>query len=175
MTQKERTTFKKDIYKGKVFNIELHDIEFEDGNTSKREIVVHRGGVTILARDDQNRILFIKQYRKALETVMLELPAGKIEEGEDPEETALRELEEETGYTSERLIKLGEVAPSPGYLTEKIHIYKAEGLSEKKADLDWDEHIEMERYTDQEVKGMIRFGEIFDAKTIAALYLEGLM
>ena len=173
MTQVEKTTSVEEIFDGKVIKVELHEIEFEDGKSSKREIVRHNGGVTILARDYENKVLFIKQYRKAFECAMLELPAGKIEIGEKPEYTVVRELEEETGYTTDEIIKLGEVSPSPGFLTEKIHIFKAGKLVEKNAEKDWDEHLELYRFTDEEIREMVKKGEIFDAKTLCALYLEG--
>lgn len=175
MIQIEKTIDEKKIFDGKIIKVEVLDIEFEDGSKSKREIVRHNGGVAILARDEENKIFFIKQFRKALEMPVIELPAGKVEVGEDPDITAIRELEEEIGYTSDGLIKLGSVVSSPGFLTERIHLYKAKKLIPKKRDMDWDEHLEILRFTDDEVKEMVKKGEIYDSKTLSALYLEGLI
>ncbi|HSL86988.1 MAG TPA: NUDIX hydrolase, partial [Bacteroidales bacterium] len=124
----EDTLSKKDLYNGKIIKLETHEVRLADGKTAMREIVRHPGGVCILAKDQDEKILLVKQFRKPMEEAYLELPAGKLEINLTPEENASKELEEETGYKCEHLRFLGAFASSPGYSDEMIHLYAAEGL-----------------------------------------------
>lgn len=169
----ERTLDEKCIYKGKILELDVRNVELPDGRTSKREIVKHPGGVCIIAFKDDETVLFVEQFRNPVQKNLLELPAGKLEPGEDPEECGIRELEEETGYKAERFTYLGTIVSSPGFCDERIHIYKAAGLYKGNENLkDDDEFINVKEMNLHEIKEMIVSGEITDAKTICAfMYL----
>jgi ADP-ribose pyrophosphatase len=171
----EDTISKKDLYDGKIIKLETHEVTLTDGNTAFREIIRHPGGVCIMARDPEGRILMVKQFRKPMEEAYLELPAGKLEKNLTPEENALKELEEETGYRCRNLRFLGAFATSPGYSDEVIHLYSAQGLYEGRKGGDDDEFIDIIRYTDEEFIQGIRDGSIKDLKTVAAYTLEKMM
>lgn len=174
MTSKEKTIESKVLYDGKILKLDLIDVELSDGKKSKREIVRHNGGCTILAKTQENKILLIKQYRKAFDEEVLELPAGKIEENEDPLECAKRELQEESGYLAKNIEKLGVILASPGYTSEKIHIFRATDLEYRPIDCDWDEHLEVFEMEEEEVNKLIKDGKITDGKTIAALHFNNI-
>lgn len=167
----EKTLTEKNIYTGNIIEVNLQEVELKDGQTSKREIVKHPGGVAILAYKDENTILMVKQFRKPLEDVILELPAGKIEKGEDLEICARRELEEETGYKANKFKYIGKVVTSPGFCDEVIHLYKAEDLYLGNIGGDEDEYIDLYEMNIDDVKQMIKEGSIIDAKTICAFML----
>lgn len=155
------------IYEGKVISLRVDEVILPNGKTSKRELVKHPGAVAIVPITDKGKIVFVEQYRKALERSLIETPAGKLEPGEEPEVTARRELEEETGYGCEKLTHIQSFATSPGFADEIIHLYVAEGLSkiENAASLDEDEFVEIIEATLEEAEGMMKSGQIFDAKT----------
>ncbi|GAA0123861.1 MAG: NUDIX hydrolase [Clostridium argentinense] len=165
----EKTISKEYIYKGKILNLKIEEVELPNGKTSKREIVEHLGAVAILAFKDENTVILVEQFRKPLNMSILEIPAGKLETGEDPESCAIRELEEETGYKTKELTYLGKIATTPGFSDEFIHIFKAENLYEGNIGGDEDEFINLHQYTIEEIKEMIKAGKIIDGKTIAAL------
>lgn len=167
----EKTKELESIYNGKVVSLEVHTVELINGKTAKREIVRHRGGVCVAAINKDNEIYMVRQFRKPYETELLEVPAGKLEQGEVPEEAAFRELREETGLTAERLDLLTIMYPSPGYTDEKIYIYKAEDLTEGDLNLDEDEFINVERLPITEALAMVKSGKLNDAKTIIAILL----
>ena len=168
----EETIDEKNLYKGKVIELLLQKVRLENGKCSNKEIVRHPGGVAVVAFKDKDTILMVEQFRKPLETVLLELPAGKLEMGEDTAECGKRELEEETGYRAKDLIYLGKVATSPGFCNEYIYLYKAENLSEGKIGGDEDEFINVKEVKVKDIKSMIMNGTIIDAKTISAfMYL----
>lgn len=171
----EHTLEKKDIYKGKIISVETHVVEVSGGEHANREIVRHPGGVCILARDEEDRILLVKQYRKPMEEAYLELPAGKIEKGMTPHENAVKELEEETGYICRDMIHLATLATSPGYSDEVIHLYMAKKLEEGVKGGDSDEFISLFRLTDEEFIEHIKTGKIKDAKTVAAYSLSKIL
>ncbi len=160
------------IFDGKKVRLEVHHLENEeDGKRSKQEIVVHNGAVVILAFADSETILLIRNRRYAISQYLLELPAGTIDKGEMPMNTAGRELKEETGYLAGRIQLLGSYFSSPGILTEKIHAYVAYDLEKSTAALEEGEDIElMPTKFDQAIE-MIRDGQINDGKTITALLL----
>lgn len=169
MDFEEKTVKAEYIYKGKILNLRRDEITLPDGNPAIREIVEHSGGSSILCEKD-DKIFLVKQFRYPFKEVVLEIPAGKLNKGEDPLETAKRELSEEAGITAERLDKIFEVYPSTGYTEEKIYIYRAAGkLTESKNHLDADEFLSGKWYDKKEVKKMVERGEIKDAKTLIAL------
>lgn len=171
MNFSERTIQKEDIYKGKIINLELHTVELQNGSTSMREIIRHRGGVAVIALNKEKEIVLVKQFRKPYEQAILEIPAGKLEKGEKPEECAVRELKEETGLSAENLTLLNVMYPSPGYTDEKIYIYKAEGLAEGSVCPDEDEFLNVERYSLKKAVEMVKTGVINDAKTVIAIFM----
>ncbi|NEU03595.1 NUDIX hydrolase [Clostridium senegalense] len=157
------------IHKGKILNLKIEEVKLPNGKTSKREIVEHRGAVAILAFKDENTILLVSQFRKPLNETILEIPAGKLEIGEEPAICAQRELEEETGYKAENLKFLGKIATTPGFSDEIIYIYKATDLYDGTIGGDEDEFIDVKEITIDKLKEKIKNGEVIDGKTIAAL------
>ncbi len=168
MEFKEKTKNKNYVYRGKILNLRKDQVILPDGNEAIREIIEHSGGSTIYCEVD-NKILFVKQYRYAYQKEILELPAGKRNEGESLEQTAIRELEEEGGVKAERVEKLFEIYPSPGYTDETVNIYKAVNVKKTEKHLDDDEFLTSLWIDKDEVKEMLCKGEIKDAKTLIAL------
>ncbi len=168
MEFEERTSKINYIYKGKILSLRRDDITLPDGKDAVREIVEHSGGSTVLCVKD-GKVLLVKQFRYAYKEVIWELPAGKLNAGEDPKETALRELEEECGIKASRIEKLFDVYPTPGYTNEIIRIYRAYDLVETNVHLDEDEFLLSEWVEIDRVKDMIKNGEIKDGKTLIAL------
>ena len=144
-------------------------MELPDGKQALREVADHPGGVAIVAIDRDDNILTVKQYRYAFSRVMEEIPAGKLERGEDPDEAALRELKEETGATPERFEKLGELIVSPGAYGEVLHLYLAEGLRIGVMSPDEDEFLDLVRTPFDEMVRRVMDGELTDAKTVAGV------
>ncbi|SCV42199.1 ADP-ribose pyrophosphatase [Bacillus subtilis] len=171
----EKTIAKEQIFSGKVIDLYVEDVELPNGITSKREIVKHPGAVAILAVTDEGKIIMVKQFRKPLERTIVEIPAGKLEKGEEPEYTALRELEEETGYTAKKLTKITAFYTSPGFADEIVHVFLAEELSvlEEKRELDEDEFVEVMEVTLEDALKLVESREVYDAKTAYAIqYLQ---
>lgn len=169
----EKTIAKKTIYEGKIIDLVVEDVELPNGKTSKRELIKHPGAVCVIAVTEEKKILLIKQYRKALERVIVELPAGKLEKGEDPSACAIRELEEETGYVAEDVEHVISFYTSPGFANELVHVYYTNELKKGKIQRDEDEFLEVLEVTLDEAREMVKTGEIYDAKTAyAILYLE---
>ena len=168
MKLKERTVRKNYVYRGKIINVRCDDAELPDGRACRREIVEHSGGAAVLCVKD-GKIALVRQYRYAYGEEIYEIPAGKLNAGEDPEQAAGRELTEETGLIASRLDLLFTLYPSPGYTNEKIYIYRAEGVKEGMQKLDEGEFLNAEFLPVEEVKEMIARGEIRDAKTIVAV------
>jgi ADP-ribose pyrophosphatase len=159
-------------YKGKVFDIRIDEIR--DGEIEyKREIVVHKGSCVVIPVFEDGTVALVRQYRHAAGKYLLEICAGTLNSAEDPEIGARRELEEEIGVTAEKIEKLTEFYVSPGFLTEKMHVYLATGLTEVGQKLEEDELLAIERHSFPAFFEMIRNGEIEDAKTIAGLILAG--
>jgi len=176
MTINEKTVKSERIYEGKVINLRVDMVELPDRKYSKREIVEHGGAVGIVAVTPEGKLLFVKQFRKTVEDVLLEIPAGKIEKDEDPETCALRELEEETGYTTSKITKMLDFYTSPGFSNEVIHIYLAEDLVQGEACPDEDEYIEAVSLSLEEILDLIKKGEVKDSKTIIAmLYYQNIL
>lgn len=171
----EDTLTKNKLYQGKIITLETQEVLLADGKQAFREIVRHPGGVCILARDEKDRILLVRQFRKPMEEAYLELPAGKLETHLTPEENAKKELEEETGYRCGSLVYLGAYASSPGYSDEMIHLYHAQELTPGVKGGDEDEFIDLIRLTDEEFVKGLRLGVIKDLKTVAAYTLSKLL
>lgn len=167
----EKTIQSQPIFKGKVISLKVDDVTLPNGETSKREIVNHPGAVAIIAITSEGKLVVVEQYRKALERSIIEIPAGKLEPGELPEVTAVRELEEETGYGCNELTYLQSFATSPGFADEIIHLFIARGLYklENPAVMDEDEFVELMEITVEEGERMIAQQKIFDAKTAFAI------
>jgi len=171
MDFEEKTISTKQIMKGKVIRVQVDDVTLPNGKTSKREIVKHPGAVAVIPITKDNKIIFVKQYRKPLEKTLIEIPAGKLEQGESPNITALRELEEETGYTTNKLTYLTSFYTSPGFADEIIYLYETdqlEPLTETK-ELDEDEFVELMELSLEEAERLFEQEEIHDAKTAYAL------
>ena len=168
MQFKEKTVKEEYIYKGKILNLRKDQITLPDGNAAIREVVEHSGGSCILCEKD-GKILLVKQFRYPYKKELLELPAGKLNAGESPEQTAIRELEEEGGVIAGRVVKMFDVYPSPGYTDEIIRIYKAEDITLGKKHLDEDECLSRVLIEKEKLKVMIDNGEIKDGKTLIAL------
>ena len=158
------------IYKGNVFDIRIDEIR-EGDIEYKREIVVHKGSVVIIPVFADQTVALVRQYRHAAGKYLLEICAGTLNAGEEPETGALRELEEEIGVTAAKIQKLSEFYVSPGFLTEKMHLYLATELNETSQNLEADEILTVERYSFPQAFEMIRSGEIEDAKTIVGITL----
>ena len=158
------------VFKGKVFDIERDVITLPDGRTTSRETVRHNGACAMIAVDNDGKILFVRQYRHSAGAMTLEIPAGTLEKGEDPYDCAMRELEEETGYKTDKMQYLVKFYSSIGFCSEILYIYLADDLKPGNAEPDDDEFIELERYTVEETIKMIFDGEIYDSKTIAAVF-----
>lgn len=156
----------KEITKNNIFRVTLDHAVDPGGFEIKRFIVQHRGSAVMMPVDQNNRILLVRQYRLPARGYLWELPAGSIEEGETALQTARRELVEETGYRARKWRKLAEFFPSPGFLSEKMTIYLATGLTEGQATPMEDERIEARWFTATQVDDMLRAGKIQDAKTI---------
>jgi ADP-ribose pyrophosphatase len=169
--QPETVLASRRVYDGHILNLRIDDVRTANGIETIREVIEHRGAVALIAFDDQQRLLLVRQYRHAVRRATLEIPAGTLEHGEDPERCAARELREETGFEAERLEHIGGVYPSPGFCTEYIHLYVASGLSESTAQPEADEAIELERLTWDEALERVRAGDIADGKSVSALLL----
>ncbi len=156
------------IFDGKVIRVQVDTVRLPNGETGKREIVRHNGAVAVLAIHN-DRMIVVDQYRQPLGRTQIEIPAGKLEPGEDPADAIARELKEETGYTAKELKLLYSFYTSPGFADELIHLYLADELEQGEAQLDEDEFLEMSAITLEEAYEQIRAGRISDAKTIMAV------
>ena len=168
-----RVTKSEIIFCGKVFDVQVDEIEYNgSGNKARREVAVHPGGAVVVAVKSDGRIVMVTQYRYPSKEVLLELPAGKLDKGEDPQVCATRELTEETGYTSNKISTLGKIHTSPGFCSEVLHIFLAENLVPgDHAREEGEEGMEMFEFTLDEIEEKIRTGEIADAKTICGILM----
>ena len=168
----ERTIHSETAFQGKLVQVDVLDVELDCGRRAVREIIKHPGAAVILAQLPDERFVFVRQYRKAVELALLEAVAGTLEPGEDPDVCAHRELEEETGYRATSLEKLGVMYPAPGYSEETLHVYFA-ALSPDRGAMrpDDDERLEVELLTAAALEAMIDAGDMRDAKTLAAWML----
>ena len=164
----EKTVKKNYVYEGKIIKVRCDDAELPDGQPCKREIIEHSGGACVLYVEDGN-VLFLRQYRYAYGESIYEIPAGKLELGEDPAVTAMRELEEEAGVKAGRVELLFVNYPTPGYTNEKIYIYRAYDCVKTEAKLDEGEFLDDVYIPLSQAEEMLKNGEIKDGKTIIAL------
>ncbi len=156
-------------YKGVIVTVRLDRAQLVNGKIVKREVVEHPGGVTVLPVDENGVCTMVRQFRYPFGRMILEAPAGKLEPGEDPKESAVRELSEETGYTADEWIDLGACCTSPGFSSEVLHVYLALGLHAGASHPDEDEFLNTEKIPLSELSRMVMAGEIDDAKTIVAV------
>jgi ADP-ribose pyrophosphatase len=161
------------IYRGRAFNVYRDEVRFPNQHTMHLDIIEHVGAVTILPIDAEGRILFVRQYRHAAGKELLELPAGTLNVGELPENCALREIREETGFAAGNLIKLGEFFLAPGYSTEYMVVYLANELHHDPLPGDEDEFISLETIPIEQAYDLALNGELQDGKSLAALLLAG--
>lgn len=162
----------KTIFNGNVFDLKVDEIEYDSGNKGVREVAVHNGGAVVLPIDKNGEIIFVKQFRYPFQKFLIELPAGKLEIGEDPQYCAKRELTEETGYFSDNISKLGQIYTTPGFCTEILHIYLADELDYHEVNREEGEYgMEVKMYSLDKALMMIGEGTIVDAKTICGLQL----
>ena len=159
------------VYQGDLIRVRLDSVSLPNGREVTREIVDHPTSVCIVPVDSDGSVLLVRQYRKAVESLLLEAPAGKMELGEDPDATALRELQEEIGHTAVRLDRLGSLYVAPGWCTQTIHAYLARELVLARLDADEDEFIEVVRTPLADISALIADGTIRDAKSVASLLL----
>ncbi len=159
------------VYQGKLIKIYEDIVKMPNGKEAVRETVFWKSACAILPVDAEGNILFVRQYRHAFGEEILEIPAGKIEEGEEPAESALRELEEETGFTTDELTFVCQTYTAVAYSNQKVFLFEAQNLKKGQQNLDPDEFIEIERYKLEEAVKMIFEGKIKDAKTITALLI----
>lgn len=165
----EKALKKEVVYKGRKFDFRSDEVLLPNGETSKRDFVAHPGGVTIAALDENDELIFVRQFRYPYGKVILELPAGTLEKGEDPMDAGIRELREETGAVSTELHSLGEFYPSVGYSDEVIYLYYARVESLGEQQLDEDEFINTVKIPLKKAVQMVLDNEIKDGKTQAAV------
>lgn len=166
----EETLNTNPIFNGKIISLQVDTVRLPDGRTATREIVRHPGAVAILALYE-GRMIVVEQFRKPLERAQLEIPAGKLEPGEKPERSALRELEEETGFRARSVRHLLSFATSPGFADEVLHLYFADDVTPGEKRPDEDEFLACKLMTPEEAEQAVRDGRIGDAKTMLALYI----
>lgn len=166
---REKTLSREEKFLGKLVQVHVDRVQLPNGNTSIREVVEHCDGVAVLPLDERNNVLTVTQYRYVLGRTLLEIPAGKLDPGEDPVTGALRELREETGAVPEIFLPLGKILPAPGCYTETLHLFLARGLRMEQQQLDPDEFLQVERIPFNEMVHRCLTGEIEDAKTVAAV------
>ena len=171
MIVEEKTISSDRIYTGKVISLKVDTVEVDNKGYKKREIVEHPGAVAIVAITEDNKVVLVKQFRKPIEQVIWELPAGKLEIGESPKECAIRELKEETGYSAKNLKLLHKFFTSAGFSNQKIYIFLATGLTKGEPDFDDDEFIEKYEIDINEAQNMVIKNEIEDAKTSIGILL----
>ena len=168
MNLTEKTVKQKVVFEGKIIRVRCDDAQLPDGKPCKREVVDHAGGASVLYVRE-GKVLLVRQFRYPYMEETLEIPAGKLNPGEDPAQTAARELAEETGWQPASVKHMFTIYPTPGYSAEKIYIYRAHGVREGQVHPDEDEFVTAAFYPIDEVLSMIEKGEIKDAKTIIAV------
>ena len=165
MHLKEKTLSSDVVYEGCIFTITRDTAELENGTSAQRDVLHHHGGVCVIPINDDNEVYLVRQFRYPFGEVTLEVPAGKLEKGEDHAECGRRELLEETGLTCREYTYLGEIYPLPAYSTERIHTYFARGLEFSEQDLDDDEFLDVVKIPLDDAVEMVMDGRIKDSKT----------
>ena len=167
----ERTQRSRLIYQGRIVNLREDTVELSNGRAATREVVEHRPAVVMVALDDRDNVILVRQYRKAVEAELLEAPAGGLNEGEPPEQGAQRELEEETGFRARRMQPMGGFYSAPGFCTEYLHVFLCTDLRRVGAHPEEDEEITVEPTPVARIPELIRTGRIRDAKSVAGLLM----
>lgn len=162
----EKTLSSQVIHLGKIVNLRVDAVELPNGKLATREVVEHAGAVAAVAVTGQKEIIMVRQYRHPVEEVLWEIPAGKLDPGESPEDCVRRELLEETGFVADKIYKIFSIYSSPGFSDEVLHIYGAKDLTFQQQKLDEDEFLEVKRIHIGQARQMIISGEIKDSKTI---------
>lgn len=165
----EKTIASQPIFAGRIIKVSVDTVELPDGSVSTREIVRHQGAVAVLPVDEEGQVWLVRQYRKPVERVLLEIPAGTLEPGEDPEQCAVRELEEETGLSAGSWEKILSYYSAPGFSDEYLHIYLARDLRPGHSHPDRDEFLEAVKMPWRDAYQAIFQGDIADGKSIIAL------
>lgn len=165
----EKTVSTKEIFDGKVVKLRVDTVKLPDGRLQTREVIRHPGGVGVIALDNENNVLMVKQFRPGAKGILLEIPAGKLEYGENPEECGKRELIEETGFSSKEFYHLAKFYVTPAYCEEIINIYFARNLVEAEQNLDDGEFLDVIKIPFDELYNMVINNEITDGKTIIAV------
>lgn len=165
----EKTVQEQLIFDGRVITVYHNKALLPNGETAMREIVAHPGGVCVAALTDEEELLFVRQFRCPYGEILTELPAGKLEKGEDPLEAGLRELSEETGASAQKVVSLGKLYPTPGYCGEIIHLYLATELTFGAQHTDTDEFLDVLRIPLDKAVDMVMADELRDSKTQVAV------
>ncbi|MEE1012721.1 MAG: NUDIX hydrolase [Clostridia bacterium] len=169
MIFEEKTVSSEEIFRGKIIDLKVDQVAMPDGSLARRELVHHPGGVGVVAVTEDKQVILVKQYRKPIETAIYEIPAGKLDPGEDHRTCGIRELEEETGLKAENFTYLGFIYPSPGFTDERTYMYLATGLTQGETHPDPDEYLDIVQLPLDRVAAMIMDNEISDAKTVAGI------
>lgn len=169
MDHTEKKVASRYVYRGKILNVRVDTVILPNGREGTREVVEYAGAVTIIPLTDTGEVIMVRQHRYPVGRTLLEIPAGKLEEGEDPLACARRELQEETGYEADRWEKLLTFYSTPGFTSEKMHLFLATGLRPGRQAPDADEFVEVVRVPFREALAKVRSGEICDAKSIVGL------
>jgi len=159
------------LYQWRVFTLEKENVTLGNGVTTDLDVIHHPGAAAMVPLTDDNQVILLRQYRHAIRRNIWEIPAGTLEPGEDHESCARREVEEETGFSTAQLVRLGQIIPVPGYSDETITLFLCTALSPTKQNLDRDEQITVQSVPLDEALAMISSGEIQDAKTITGLFM----
>ncbi len=160
------------LFRGKVFDLQVDKIIYDSGNKGVREVAVHPGGAVVIPVKDDGKLIMVTQFRYPFRKAILEFPAGKLDKGEDPLKCAVRELEEETGYKTKNIKRLGEICTTPGFCSEVLHLFLAGDLVPGDHNREEGETgMEVFEFTVDQIKEKIRTGEINDAKSICAFHL----
>ena len=167
---REKTLESERVYEGRLVSLRKDRVMLSSGRETTREVVEHGDCVAVVAVDSEDNVVLVRQFRMPVDRVLLEIPAGRIEPGEKPDESAQRELEEETGYVAGKMEQLGGFYSSPGYSTEFLHLFLATDLKSGPARPDEDEIIEVAVTPLRQLPGLILTGEVCDAKSVAGLY-----
>ncbi len=165
----EKTLSTKEVFDGKVVKLRIDTVELPDGSIQTREVIKHPGGVGVIALDSDKNVLMVKQFRPGAKGVLLEIPAGKLEFGENPAECGKRELLEETGFVADEFIHLAKFYATPAYCEEVINIYFAKNLTEAEQSLDEGEFLSVEKIAFDKLYSMVLNNEITDGKTVIAV------
>ena len=169
----EKLVESKSAYNGKLLKYKIDEVLLPNGKKAQREVINHPGAAAIIPVLPNKKIVFVRQYRYPVKSILYEIPAGKLDLGEEPMHCAKRELQEETGYKAQIMENIGKIYTTPGFCDEVIHIFLAYGLTDGKKNPDEDEIVETFSFSFSEIKCMIKDGSLCDAKTLAALQIYG--